>query len=57
MNPIELEWQDLKKSELAGEMFDNELDLAYRAINGVEARGERGKYKTHRIKFTYNTTY
>ncbi|MEH2143961.1 transposase [Nostoc sp.] len=24
MNPIELEWQHLKKSELAGKMFDDE---------------------------------
>lgn len=56
MNPIELEWQHLKKSELAGEMFDDELDLAYGVINGVEARGERGNYKTHRIRFNSNTT-
>ena len=28
MNPIELEWQHLKKDELAGQMFDDELELA-----------------------------
>ncbi|MGH8002647.1 MAG: transposase [Brasilonema sp.] len=28
MNPIELEWQHLKKDELSGQMFDDELDLA-----------------------------
>ena len=28
MNPIELEWQHLKKDELAGRMFDDELELA-----------------------------
>ncbi len=28
MNPIELEWQQLKTHELAGQMFDDELDLA-----------------------------
>ena len=27
------------------------VDLAYAVINGVQARGERGNYKTHRIKF------
>lgn len=28
MNPIELEWQHIKKDELAGQMFDDELELA-----------------------------
>jgi putative transposase len=28
MNPIELEWQHIKKDELAGRMFDDELELA-----------------------------
>jgi len=28
VNPIELEWQHLKKDELAGRMFDDELELA-----------------------------
>lgn len=51
MNPIELEWQHLKKDELAGRMFDDELDLAYAVINGVQARGERGNHSTQRIKF------
>lgn len=54
MNPIELEWQHLKKDELAGKMFDNELDLAYAVIDGVQARGERGNYSTQRIKFNCN---
>ena len=51
MNPIELEWQHLKKSELAGKMFEDELDLAYTVIDGVQARGERGNYSTQRVKF------
>jgi putative transposase len=51
MNPIELEWQHLKKSELAGKMFDDELDLAYTVIDGVQARGEIGNYRTQRVKF------
>ncbi len=51
MNPIELEWQHLKKDELSGQMFDDELDLAYAVIEGVEARGERGSYSTERVKF------
>ena len=50
MNPIELEWQHIKKDELAGQMFEDELELAYAVINGVEARGKKGNYSTKRIK-------
>lgn len=39
MNLIELEWQHLKKGELAGKMFDDELKLAYAVIDGVQAKG------------------
>ena len=35
MNPIELEWQHLKKDELASITFEDELDLAYAVIDGV----------------------
>jgi putative transposase len=28
MNPSELQWQQIKKDELAGEIFDSELELA-----------------------------
>jgi putative transposase len=52
MNPIELEWQHIKKDELAGQMFEDELELAYAVINGVEARGKKGNYPTKRIKFS-----
>ncbi len=51
VTPIELEWQHLKKDELAGQMFDDELELAYAVINGVELRGEKGNYSTQRMKF------
>lgn len=51
MNPIELEWQQLKIHELAGQMFEDELDLAYAVMDGVEARGQEGKYTTERFKF------
>ena len=50
MNLIELEWQHIKKDELAGQMFEDELELAYAVINGVEARGKKGNYRTQRIK-------
>ncbi len=32
-------------------LVNDELELAYAVINGVEARGERGDYSTQRIKF------
>ncbi len=51
MNNIELEWQQLKNHELAGQMFEDELDLAYAVIDGVEARGQRGNYTIQRFKF------
>ncbi len=54
MNPIELEWQDLKKDELSGQMFDDELDFAYPVMNGVKAREEKGAHKTERVKFYSN---
>jgi transposase len=54
MNPIELEWQHLKKDELASKSFDDELDLAYAVIDGVQTRGENGNYSTHRVRFNSN---
>lgn len=51
MNPIELEWEQLKRHELAGQMFEDELDLAYAVIDGVEARGQVGNHTTKRFKF------
>ena len=56
MNPIELEWQHLKKDELSGRIFDDELDLAYAVIDGVQARGETGNYSTKRVKFNFNSS-
>lgn len=51
MNPIELEWQHLKRDEIAGKMFEDELELAYAVIDGVETRGKKGKHRTERTKF------
>lgn len=56
MNPIELEWQHLKQDELAGKMFDDELELAYAVIDGIEARGEKGNYSTQRVRFNSNSS-
>jgi len=35
MNPIEWQWQYIKKNQLAGKMFEDELELAYAVIHGV----------------------
>lgn len=51
MNSFELEWQQLKTHELAGQMFEDELDLAYAVIDGVEARGQSRHYTTERLRF------
>ena len=44
----------MKKDELAGEIFDSKLELAYAVIHGLEVRGERGNYRTQRVKFNFN---
>ena len=54
MNRIELEWQHLKKDELASKTFEDEIDLAYAVIDGFKKRGERGNYSTKRVKFNSN---
>ena len=51
MNSIEIEWHQLKTHELAGQMFEDELDLAYAVMSGVEDRGIAGKYSTERFRF------
>jgi hypothetical protein len=51
MNPIESEWHQLKTHELAGQMFEDELDLAYVVMDGVEARSRVEGRTTKRFKF------
>ena len=36
LNPMETKWDELKMHELNGQMFEDELDLAYVVIDGVE---------------------
>lgn len=55
MNPIESEWHQLKTHELAGQMFEDELDLAYAVMEGVQARAEAGGYQAERFRFPANT--
>ncbi|EGJ28356.1 hypothetical protein LYNGBM3L_74600 [Moorena producens 3L] len=51
MNPIESEWHQLKTHELVGQMFEDELALAYAVIDGVNARAEVGGYQAERFRF------
>jgi transposase len=46
MNPIETQWHQLKSHEIAGQMFDNEYDLAMAVIDGMKARSEAGAIHT-----------
>ena len=41
MNPIETEWHQLKRDELVGRMFEDELELAYAVIDGIDARAKK----------------
>ena len=54
MNPIETQWHQLKSHEIAGQMFDNEYDLAMAVIDGMKARSEAGGYTLER--FIFNCT-
>ena len=49
LNLIETEWHQLKTHELRGQMFEDELDLAYAVIDGVDARAEAGGYPAERF--------
>lgn len=51
LNDIETQWRQLKAYEISGRMFNNEYDLAIAVMEGMEARGEKGKYKVERFKF------
>jgi len=51
MNLIETEWHQLKTHELRGQMFEDELELSYAVIDGVNARAESGGYQAERFRF------
>ena len=51
MNLIESEWHQLKSHEIAGQMFDNEYDLALAIISGMESRSSVGDYAIERFIF------
>jgi len=47
-------WHQFKSHEIAGQMFDNEYDLAMAVMEGMEARSQAGEYALER--FTFNCT-
>lgn len=51
MNPIEGEWHQIKTDELRGRMFEDELELAYAVIDGIDARAKAKGYEAERFKF------
>jgi hypothetical protein len=51
MNRIENQWHQLKVHEIAGQMFEDEYDLAMAVIKGMEMRSEAGGYSLARFKF------
>jgi hypothetical protein len=51
MNLIETQWRQLKAHEIAGQMFDNEYDLAMTVIEGMESRSQAGDYTLERFRF------
>ena len=51
MNRIEDEWEQIKDKEIAGQMFEDELELAYAVMQGIEARAHKGNYRVERFRF------
>jgi len=54
LNPIETEWHQLKTHELRGQMFEDELELAYAVIDGIQARAESRGNQVERFRFPSN---
>jgi hypothetical protein len=51
MNRIEEQWHQLKTHEIAGQMFEDEYDLAVAIMDGMAARSIKGGYVLERFKF------
>lgn len=51
MNRIEEQWHQLKTHEIAGQMFEDEYDLAIAVMDGMESRSNKGGYALERFKF------
>jgi hypothetical protein len=51
MNRIENKWDQIKDHELAGRMFEDELDLAHAVMDGIENQARKGHYAVERFRF------
>lgn len=51
MNRIENKWDHIKDHELAGRMFDDELELAYAVMQGIENQAQKEHYQVERFRF------
>lgn len=51
MNRIEDQWHQLKTHEIAGQIFEDEYDLAIAVIKGMETRSQTGGYTLERFRF------
>jgi putative transposase len=51
MNRIEEQWHQLKTHEIAGQMFEDEYDLAMAVIQGMETRSQSGEHTLERFMF------
>lgn len=51
MNRIEDQWHQLKTHEIAGQMFEDEYDLAMAVIKGMEARSQAAGFSLERFMF------
>lgn len=50
LNRIENEWQRLKEDELAGQIFEDEYELAIAVIEAIEVRQQRNGLKVERLR-------
>jgi hypothetical protein len=55
VNPIEEEWQPLKRAELRGQMFERESELAYPVVAALENQREPQDCTTQYVNI--RTTY
>ena len=51
MNPIEIQWRQVKAYGIRGRIFDDEYDLALAVITSMRTRGQVANYRVQRWSF------
>ncbi len=51
LNLIENEWERLKEDEIAGQMFEDEYEVALAVIEAIESRNSHKGLKVERFRF------